>query len=387
MSVMHKISVIIDWSAHMGGQVEKPERCDVSGDDSVERWLKSYCDKKCLNYSDTVCWMWTGRGSILYTRVDATQRFHEELRDSQAFEIKIVTKPDVCYVAALRAQIEKAQVQSDNYEAIAESRDERIKNLINRYQQQNREHDDIVYKLQTEQRENAEKVTNLENKIKEKDKLILDLQAAIVESQADVRASDTENYRLEKELREADDNIAELHSETVKYSKDLHDAHVRAQHEHSRYMLRLSKVGMKRSGGAGAVDEDVSEMTDVPDVLDGLNARELGGRTVAWLRNAKAKASQFVQKLAEAEDAIRAAIPDSHLCPITQDVMKDPVMIPQTGQSYERTAIEKWLEERRDEDGNVIPARDPKTNVPLTSKEIVPNLGLRHSIEEMQARV
>lgn len=380
MSVTHEISIILDWSAQMAGQVEKPERCGVSGDDFMEHKLKLYCDKKCLKYSDVECWFCAGGDSIQYTRVDATHRFETEIVAGQAFEIKIVVKPGVCYVAALRAQIEKAQVQSDNYEAIAEAREGSINNWINRYQQQNREHDDIVNKLQTEQRENAEKVTNLENKIKEKDKHILDLQAAILESQADVRASDTEKDRLEKELRQADDNIAELHAETVKYSQDLLDARIRVQDEHRRYLL-------KRRGGPADASEDVSDMTDVPDVLDGLNARELGGRTVAWLRNAKAKASQFVQKLGEVEDSLRAEIPDSHVCPITQDVMKDPWILRQTGQSYEYEAIKKWLEERRDQDGNVIPPKCPKTGLHLTTKELIPNHGLRNSIEEMQARV
>jgi len=367
MPVIHEISVIIDWSDQMAGQVEKPERCKVSGDDLIESWLKLYCDKKCLNYSDVDCWYWRNANNGLYIRVDATHTFHQKVVGSQGFEIKIVVKPGVCYVAALRAQLAKAQSQSNSYEELAEAREVSINNWINRYQQRNSEHNDFLYNVQIETVKNAEKM------------------AALTMEWTNLKARVAD---LESECGEANDKITSLQSETVKYSKDLHDAHVRAQHEHSKYLLRLSKVGMKRSGGAGAVDEDVSEMTDVPDVLDGLNARELGGRTVAWLRNAKAKASQFVQKLGEAEDALRAEIPSSHLCPITQNRMQDPVVLPETGHSYERKSIEKWFERRVfDDNGNLRPATCPKTNLPLTSKNLIPNHDLRNSIEEMQARV
>lgn len=381
------MSIVLDWSAQMAGQVEKPERC-VSGVGFMEPWLASYCDKKCLHYSDVECWFCTGGDSIQYTRVDATHRFQREIVAGQAFEIKIVVKPGVCYVAALRAQLAKVQLQSNEYEALSDARNANMLQWMSRYQQEHRDKDEIAFKLQTETDKNAEKMAALTMEWTNLKSRVADLESECREADDTITALYNEEDRLQKELKERDDKIAELHSEKVKYSKDLHDAHVRAQHEHSKYVLRLSKVGMKRSGGAGAVDEDVSEMTDVPDVLDGLNARELGGRTVAWLRNAKAKASQFVQKLGEAEDAIRAGIPDSHICPITCDVMKDPWILKQTGHSYEYEAIKKWLAQvRLDIDDRPLPPKCPKTGLSLTTTELIPNHGLRNSIEEMQARV
>uniref|UniRef100_A0A7S2GFA9 U-box domain-containing protein n=1 Tax=Haptolina brevifila TaxID=156173 RepID=A0A7S2GFA9_9EUKA len=62
------------------------------------------------------------------------------------------------------------------------------------------------------------------------------------------------------------------------------------------------------------------------------------------------------------------------LCPITQDVMEDPVVCAD-GHSYERAAITQWLL-----------ARDtsPCTNAPLLHKNVVPNHALRNLIAEVR---
>ncbi|KAH9609727.1 hypothetical protein KSS87_012717 [Heliosperma pusillum] len=66
------------------------------------------------------------------------------------------------------------------------------------------------------------------------------------------------------------------------------------------------------------------------------------------------------------------------LCPLTKDVMKDPVVL-DSGQTYERTAIDYWFQ-RCLEDG-----RDPTcpvTGQVLDSLEQKPNIGLAGAIEE-----
>ena len=62
------------------------------------------------------------------------------------------------------------------------------------------------------------------------------------------------------------------------------------------------------------------------------------------------------------------------ICPITQDVMEDPVVCAD-GHSYERAAITQWLL-----------ARDtsPCTNAPLQHKNVVPNHALRNLIAEVR---
>ena len=58
------------------------------------------------------------------------------------------------------------------------------------------------------------------------------------------------------------------------------------------------------------------------------------------------------------------------LCPILQIPMEDPVLLVETGFSYERRAIERWLQEKN---------TDPMTNVKLRARPpmLVANLALR----------
>mmetsp|Transcript_12578 Transcript_12578/g.18999 ORF Transcript_12578/g.18999 Transcript_12578/m.18999 type:complete len:443 (-) Transcript_12578:295-1623(-) len=69
--------------------------------------------------------------------------------------------------------------------------------------------------------------------------------------------------------------------------------------------------------------------------------------------------------------ASRQGPPDEFLCPITQELMQDPV-IAQDGHTYERTAIEAWLTT-----GN---GTSPMTNQPLTSGTLLPNFNLKSQI-------
>ena len=69
----------------------------------------------------------------------------------------------------------------------------------------------------------------------------------------------------------------------------------------------------------------------------------------------------------------------SFLCPITSDVMIDPVIISATGQTFERSAIERWL--------------STNDTCPLTRTQLhgnhnlVENFALKNSIHEWKAAV
>ncbi|XP_008806362.1 U-box domain-containing protein 44-like isoform X2 [Phoenix dactylifera] len=67
----------------------------------------------------------------------------------------------------------------------------------------------------------------------------------------------------------------------------------------------------------------------------------------------------------------------SFYCPITRDVMEDPVET-SSGQTFERRAIEKWFT-----DGNT---NCPLTMIPLNTEVLRPNITLRKSIEEWKER-
>ncbi|KAG2312004.1 hypothetical protein Bca4012_026529 [Brassica carinata] len=66
-------------------------------------------------------------------------------------------------------------------------------------------------------------------------------------------------------------------------------------------------------------------------------------------------------------------IPDDFRCPISLEMMRDPVIV-STGQTYERTCIEKWIEAGH--------STCPKTQQALTSTTLTPNYVLRSLIAQ-----
>ena len=76
-----------------------------------------------------------------------------------------------------------------------------------------------------------------------------------------------------------------------------------------------------------------------------------------------------------------SAAPSEYLCPISSELMTDPVMT-DDGQTYERAEIEKWFATARKANGKV---RSPLTNV-LVSTNVVPNVALRKLIEDFVAK-
>ena len=71
-------------------------------------------------------------------------------------------------------------------------------------------------------------------------------------------------------------------------------------------------------------------------------------------------------------------MPDDYICPITSEIMTDPVSA-LDGFTYERAAITEWL---RTKDTS------PKTGATLESKALIPNYNLRsviRSFAELEA--
>jgi hypothetical protein len=131
-----------------------------------------------------------------------------------------------------------------------------------------------------------------------------------------------------------------------------------------------------RTEAAALSSAPQNDARDMMEVLEDLNTRSLVGRSLVWLQNSKASASKFVDRLTAAADSMRVAVPDSFRCPITQDVIVDPVIVTETGHTYERSTIEQWLRTHN---------TDPYTNVQLRSNNLIPNHSLRSSIQEFSA--
>ncbi|KAK1798080.1 hypothetical protein P4O66_000580 [Electrophorus voltai] len=82
--------------------------------------------------------------------------------------------------------------------------------------------------------------------------------------------------------------------------------------------------------------------------------------------------SRVLRKLEQLRAApVSDGVPDEYLCPITHEVMKDPV-IAADGYSYEREAIESWIGTRS--------RSSPMTNLPLQTTLLTPNRTLKMAI-------
>ena len=72
--------------------------------------------------------------------------------------------------------------------------------------------------------------------------------------------------------------------------------------------------------------------------------------------------------------AVASFVLDSFQCPLTMDVMSDPVLTVD-GQTYERTEIEKWFA--------LLNRTSPLTGETLPSTNLLPNIALRNAIREV----
>lgn len=73
---------------------------------------------------------------------------------------------------------------------------------------------------------------------------------------------------------------------------------------------------------------------------------------------------------------------DAFVCPLTKQVMRDPVTL-ENGQTFERDAIEKWFKECRESGRKLV---CPLTLQELKSTELNPSMALRNTIEEWTTR-
>lgn len=78
--------------------------------------------------------------------------------------------------------------------------------------------------------------------------------------------------------------------------------------------------------------------------------------------------NQAIKKLEKMQSSLE--------CPITQTLMVDPVILMETGQTYERKAIEPWLEKN---------ATDPLTGVVVNDKKLVSNFALKSLCDEARS--
>ncbi|TKY56675.1 U-box domain-containing protein 21 [Spatholobus suberectus] len=95
---------------------------------------------------------------------------------------------------------------------------------------------------------------------------------------------------------------------------------------------------------------------------------------LSWTRGRVFRRARKGKELNSGGDLeIEIAIPTHFRCPVTLDMMKDPVTV-STGITYDRDSIEKWIES-----GN---RTCPVTKTELTSVDMIPNHAIRRMIQD-----
>eukprot|EP01048_Picozoa_sp_COSAG05_P028087 COSAG05_NODE_8531_length_695_cov_2.807047_1_plen_184_part_10 len=96
------------------------------------------------------------------------------------------------------------------------------------------------------------------------------------------------------------------------------------------------------------------------DLADGQSTQRVAGDLLRFAKEQKRNIKDLKEK-----------IPEDFICPITRELMTDPVMCAD-GHSYERDAITRWLTNSE---------KSPNTGLALTHKKLTPNITLKKTIE------
>jgi len=83
----------------------------------------------------------------------------------------------------------------------------------------------------------------------------------------------------------------------------------------------------------------------------------------------------FIAAVKKTISGPREEPPEYLKCVITQELFTDPVVLVQSGYTYDRSAIQRWLSQK-------FPPTDPTSNVELWCTDIVPNWSLRQAVDE-----
>ncbi|KAI4386501.1 hypothetical protein MLD38_004429 [Melastoma candidum] len=152
-------------------------------------------------------------------------------------------------------------------------------------------------------------------------------------------------------------------------------------------------IGTLHIKNIGNVDHEVS--VHLPDVQQGDASESLNGELNSLLANSSSSPDiqesstrktedkehlptdqekhSAIKDLEETEKSYGVLIPEDFLCPISLELMRDPVIVA-TGQTYERSYIQKWIDS-----GNVT---CPKTQQKLQNFILTPNYVLRSLISQ-----
>ncbi|KAK2488915.1 hypothetical protein MC885_007680 [Smutsia gigantea] len=119
-------------------------------------------------------------------------------------------------------------------------------------------------------------------------------------------------------------------------------------------------------------------LKDLVDIfkMNNIDGRELLNLTKESLADdlkigVRSKVLRKIEELRTKLKTLSSEIPDEFICPITRELMKDPV-IASDGYSYEKEAMENWISKKK--------RTSPMTNLVLSSVVLTPNRTLKMAI-------
>ncbi|KAM7424363.1 hypothetical protein PAMA_000622 [Pampus argenteus] len=127
-------------------------------------------------------------------------------------------------------------------------------------------------------------------------------------------------------------------------------------------------VWLREEGLEGLVDKFMANNIDGTELL-GLTKETLASELHIESVGLRSKVLRKVEELKS--ESVCSGIPDEFLCPITRELMREPV-IAADGYSYERGAIASWI--------NTKNRTSPMTNLPLLTTLLTPNHTLKMAI-------
>ncbi|KAL6195426.1 hypothetical protein ACLB2K_031045 [Fragaria x ananassa] len=200
-------------------------------------------------------------------------------------------------------------------------------------------------------------------------------------------------------LYSAVDDLPDLHKKIADLSRDMKQVQfeVTANEERVHHTLRRegeatqtktskaveSAIIMDLSRALGIEPENHAELSKQIKQL----RNDIAGTNTASERRILVSLERIVENWAaqpnlttglEFEDDAQISPFKNFLCPLTKEVMRDPVVL-QSSQTYERSAVKYWFERCLD-DGREPTC--PVTGQVLQSLEMKPNIGLAGAIEE-----
>ena len=150
----------------------------------------------------------------------------------------------------------------------------------------------------------------------------------------------------------------------------------RARSIRDRLKKRQKKAASRVAATTTSAGSDQRSDADAGDGGDGGDGA--GATTTALSAAATAGAQPPLHREEEPPATVTAGlspVPEQYLCPITLQIMQDPV-ITADGHTYEREAIEEWLRTR---------TTSPSTGAPLPHRVLTPSIALRQLIAEYES--